>query len=43
MRIVQKSEALVKKIQWELMESSLATIGPHYKETKEPTTIPTDW
>ena len=31
------------KIQWELMESSLATIGPHYMETKEPTITPIDW
>ena len=40
---MQKSEALVEKIQWELMESSLTTIGPHHMETKEPTTAPTDW
>ena len=29
-----------RKIQWELMESSLTTIGPHYMEIKEPTTAP---
>ena len=32
-----------REVQWELMESSLTTIGPHYMETKEPTTTPTDW
>ena len=32
-----------KKIQWELMEDSLTTIGPHYMEIKEPTTAPTGW
>ena len=38
-----KNKALVEKVQWELMEGSLTTIGPHYMETKEPTTAPTDW
>ena len=36
-------QGIGREIQWELMESSLTTIGPHYMETKEPTTAPTDW
>ena len=32
-----------REIQWERMGGSLTTIGPHYMETKEPTTAPSDW
>ena len=36
-------QGIGRKVQWELMENSLTTIGPHYMETKEPTTALTDW